>query len=101
MKIMEVVQISLSICGGISIIGGAFAVVHKWISPAFKLNKRVEILEDHDKRDYEALRRIAERDSMILEVLSTMIDSQITGNNVEELKKTKAKLTMYLAQNQR
>ena len=101
MEIMEVVQIALSICGGISIIGGAFAGVHKWISPAFKLNKRVEILEDHDKRDYEALRRIAERDSMILEVLSTMIDSQITGNNVEELKKTKAKLTMYLAQNQR
>lgn len=101
MKVIEIVQIALSICGGISIVGGAFAVVHKWISPAFKLNRRVEVLEDHDKRDYEALRHIAERDSMILEVLSTMIDSQITGNNVEELKKTKAKLTIYLAQNQR
>lgn len=101
MKVIEIVQIALSICGGISIAGGAFAVVRKWISPAFKLNKRVEVLEDHDRRDYEALRHIAERDSMILEVLSTMIDSQITGNNVEELKKTKAKLTVYLAQNQR
>ena len=47
------------------------------------------------------LRRIAERDSLILEVLSTMLDSQISGNNVEELKKTKQKLTNYLAQNQR
>jgi len=31
----------------------------------------------------------------------TMLDSQISGNNVEELKKTKQKLTNYLAQNQR
>ena len=67
----------------------------------FRLNKRVETLEEHDKRDFESLQRIAERDSLILEVLSTMLDSQISGNNVEELKKTKQKLTEYLAQNQR
>ena len=97
----EFVQIFLSICGGVSIVGGAAAVIFKWITPAFRLNKRVETLEEHDRRDYESLRRIAERDSLILEVLSTMLDSQISGNNVEELKKTKQKLTNYLAQNQR
>ncbi len=101
MSISEFIQFFLSICGGISIIGGAAAVLVKWIAPAFRLNKRVEILEDHDKRDFETLKRIAERDSLILEVLSTMLDSQISGNNVEELKKTKQKLTNYLAQNQR
>lgn len=101
MSISEFIQFFLSICGGVSIIGGAAAVIFKWITPAFRLNKRVEILEDHDKRDFETLKRIAERDSLILEVLSTMLDSQISGNNVEELKKTKQKLTNYLAQNQR
>ena len=90
MSISEFVQIFLSICGGVSIVGGAAAVIFKWITPAFRLNKRVERLEEHDKRD-----------SLILEVLSTMLDSQISGNNVEELKKTKQKLTEYLAQNQR
>ena len=87
MSISEFVQMFLSICGGVSIVGGAAAVIFKWIAPAFRLNKRVEILEDHDKRDFETLKRIAERDSLILEVLSTMLDSQISGNNVEELKK--------------
>lgn len=87
MSISEFVQIFLSICGGVSIVGGAAAVIFKWITPAFRLNKRVETLEEHDRRDYESLRRIAERDSLILEVLSTMLDSQISGNNVEELKK--------------
>lgn len=101
MSISEFMQIFLSICGGVSIVGGAAAVIFKWIAPAFRLNKQVETLEEHDRRDYESLRRIAERDSLILEVLSTMLDSQISGNNVEELKKTKQKLTNYLAQNQR
>lgn len=101
MSIQEFIQFFLSICGGVSIIGGAAAVIFKWITPAFRLNKRVETLEEHDRQDYESLRRIAERDSLILEVLSTMLDSQISGNNVEELKKTKQKLTNYLAQNQR
>lgn len=101
MSIQEFIQFFLSVCGGISIFGGAATVIFKWIAPAFRLNKRVEILEDHDKRDFETLKRIAERDSLILEVLSTMLDSQINGDNVEELKKTKQKLTNYLAQNQR
>ena len=52
MSISEFVQIFLSICGGISIVGGAAAVIFKWITPAFRLNKRVETLEEHDRRDY-------------------------------------------------
>ena len=101
MSLLETVQLLLSICGGISIIGCAVAVIHKWISPAIKLNERVEVLEQHDRQDFETLKRISERDSMILEVLSTMLDSQISGNNTEQLKKTREKLTQYLTQNQR
>ena len=101
MSLLEAVQLLLSICGGISIIGGAVAVIHKWISPAIKLNERVEVLEQHDRQDFETLKRISERDSMILEVLSTMLDSQISGNNTEQLKKTREKITQYLARNQR
>lgn len=101
MDITEFIQFFLTICGGISLVGGAAAVIFRWIAPAFRLNKRVEVLEDHDKRDFEALKRIEERDALILKVLSTMLDSQITGNNVEELKKTKKELTEYLAKNLR
>ena len=101
MNASEFIQFFLTICGGISIVGGAAAVIFKWITPAFRLNKRVEVLENHDKRDFEALKRIEERDALILKVLSTMLDSQITGNNVEELKKTKKELTEYLAKNLR
>ena len=40
MSISEFVQIFLSFCGGVSIVGGAVAVIFKWITPAFRLNKR-------------------------------------------------------------
>ena len=60
MDVMETIQTILAICGGISVIGGAAAVIHKWIAPAVKLNDRVETLERHDKRDYEAMQEIKE-----------------------------------------
>nr|DAH40263.1 MAG TPA: hypothetical protein [Bacteriophage sp.] len=101
MEIARILQDVLAVCGGISIIGGAVTVVHKWIAPAIKLNERVEVLEDHDRKDFETLKRISERDSLILEVLLTMLDNQIVGDNTEQLKKTKEKLTAYLAQNQK
>lgn len=100
MDIMETVQTILAICGGISVVGGAAAVIHKWISPAIKLSDRVATLEQHDKRDYEAMQEIKERDSLIMETLVTMLNNQISGRNEEQLKKTRDKLISYLAQKQ-
>ena len=89
-----------AVCGGISVIGGAVAVIHKWISPAIKLTTRVKVLEEHDKRDFETMHEIRERDSLIMETLVTMLNSQISGNNVEQLKETRGKLISYLARTQ-
>ena len=100
MDVMETIETILAICGGISVIGGAAAVIHKWIAPAVKLNGRVEALERHDKRDFEAMNEIKERDSLIMETLVTILNSQISGNNEIELKKTRDKLISYLAKTQ-
>ena len=100
MDVMETIQTILAICGGISVIGGAAAVIHKWIAPAVKLNDRVETLERHDKRDFEAMNEIKERDGLIMEALINMLNSQISGNNIEQLKKTRDKLISYLSKQQ-
>lgn len=47
MSISEFVQIFLSICGGVSIVGGAAAVIFKWITSGVPAYKRVETLEEH------------------------------------------------------
>lgn len=100
MDLIEIGQTILAVCGGISIVGGAAAVIHKWVSPAIKLSDRVSMLEMHDKRDYEAMQEIKERDSLIMETLVTMLNNQISGRNEEQLKKTRDKLISYLAQKQ-
>lgn len=100
MDLMEFGKVFLEICGGITLVGGTVKVLYGTVKPGLSIRKRVEVLEDHDKRDYEALKGIAERDSLILEALITMLDSQITGgNNVEELKKTREKLIAHMAKN--
>ena len=58
---MEYVQMVLSLCGAISIIGGAGAVIVKVINPAFKLSKRVEQLEIHTEKDYKRLLALTNR----------------------------------------
>ncbi len=108
MDLTEFAKIFLEICGGITLVGGTAKVVYSAVKPGISLKKRVEVLEDHDRRDYEALKGIADRDALILETLITMLDSQITGNNTEELKKqrrswlhTWRKIKRYIFENLR
>ena len=88
MDLMEFGKVFLEICGGITLVGGTVRVLYGAVKPGISLRERVEVLENHDKRDYEALQGIAERDALIMEALITMLDSQITGNNTDQLKKT-------------
>ena len=97
LDVMELINAVLAVCGGISIIGGAGVVVWKVVRPALSMSRRLETVEARTERDYKELREISARDSLILETLSTMLDSQITGNNVEQLKEQKRKLISYLA----
>lgn len=99
MDFSEFAQYFLEICGGITLLGGTAKVIYSAIKPGLSLKRRVEVLEEHDRRDYDALKGIADRDALILEALITMLDNQITGNNTEQLKKTREKLIAHLAQN--
>ena len=59
----EFIKYFLEICGGITLIGGTAKVVYDAAKPGISLKKRVEVLEDHDKRDYEALKGITDSGS--------------------------------------
>lgn len=97
MDFAEFINSVLAICGGISIIGGAIAIIWKIINPAVKLGKRVELLESKADNDYTAIEDIKSAQSLLCQGMIAMIDSQLSGNNVENLKKTKDNLIKYLA----
>jgi hypothetical protein len=93
---MEVLQAILAICGGISIIGGAGAVLYKIIRPAVVVTKRIDVLEEKSKQDYESLKDLTEANKAICSALLALLDHQIYGNHVEELEKAKEKIRSYL-----
>lgn len=97
MGAIEFVNTLLSICGGVSIIGGAIAVIWKMVNPAVKLGKRVEVLEKKADSDYAAIEDIKEAQSILCQGMIALIDSRLTGNNEENLKKTKDSMIKYLA----
>jgi hypothetical protein len=93
---MEFIQTILAICGGVSIVGGAGAVIYKVIRPAVSVVKRVEALEAKSVKDYTALIDLAEADRAICNALLAMLDHAIYGNHVEKLEAAKEKIKDYL-----
>lgn len=77
----------LAVCGGISIIGGAGAVIYKIIYPALQFSQRVEQLEEHSENDYQRLKGLEEMQKQQSKCLAAMLNHQITGNGIENMKK--------------
>ena len=94
----EFINTFLAICGGVSIVGGAIAVIWKAVNPAVELGKRVEILEGKADKDYVSINEIKEAQSILCQGMIALIDSRLTGNNEENLKKTKDSMIRYLAE---
>lgn len=85
-------QSFLSICGAISIIGGAGAVIWKVIAPAWNLNKRVVKVEERDGEIFERLKTVEDMQKVQSKCLAAMLDHMITGNGVESMKDVKNEL---------
>lgn len=83
---MELLQQILSICGTVSIVGGAGAVIVKIIKPAFQLTKRVNQLEIYNEKDYKRLQSLEEMQKQQSKCLAAMLNHQITGNGIEYMK---------------
>lgn len=83
------IQLFLSICGGISIVGGACAVIWKVIAPAWNLNKRVVNVEQRDSEIFERLKTVEDMQKVQSRCLAAMLDHMITGNGIEHMKDIK------------
>ena len=82
----------LAVCGGISISGGAGAVIYKIIYPALQFSQRVEQLEEHSENDYQRLKGLEEMQKQQSKCLAAMLNHQITGNGIENMKKIRDEL---------
>ncbi len=86
----------LAFCGGISIIGGAVAVLYKWVSPAIKLKSKVDELSEANAELTKKLELLTENTQALCKCVLVLLDSNISGNNIENLKAVKDELQEFL-----
>ena len=96
MSVQETVNLLLAAAGAIVAIGGAAAVIKRWVAPALKLQKRVEQLERHETSDLAAIREMKEANNMTLRGILLLLDTRLHGNNEEETKQLHTEIQTYL-----
>ena len=62
------------------------------IRPAFLLNKRVSQLEVYNDKDYKKLQSLEDMQKQQSKCLAAMLNHQITGNGIDEMKKIRDEL---------
>lgn len=111
-EITITVETLLKIMGVIITLGGATAVISRWLSP-FKilrqnvenkvdradfdeLKKRFDTIESYQRRDHKQLETVELGNEKICKGILAIMDHELTGNSVENLRKTKVELQNYL-----
>lgn len=89
----------MAVCGVISTIGGAGAVIYRFVHPAFKFKKRVELLEEKAERDYRRLNDLSDMQKQQSKCLAAMLNHFITGNGVDNMKKIRDELLQSIIEN--
>ena len=107
---MELITQILAICGAISVIGGAVAVLSGWYkswkATKQKQDNRIEQIEKRITNietsitginqkldnDYKNIRNTRDDMNLLMRSMFNLIENKITGNNIEGLKKTREEL---------
>ena len=83
------VELILSICGGVSIVGGAFAVVWKVVKPMVEIAKKFDAM-DKAHTEYSArLDKLEDMQKVQSRCLAAILDHMITGNGIDHMKDIK------------
>lgn len=113
MDLMNFADTFLKICGGISVIGGAGAIIWRCVSPAVKmkdrverleeiadpgLKDRIESLEDKADKDYKAILKLHELQAGMCQGIIAIMNHEIDGNHIEGLKKRRDDLIEMLTE---
>lgn len=97
MDITSAINTLLAICGGISIIGGAAAVIWKFLLPAVKIKSRVEKLEQNVEKDYHNIEAIKKMQESMSRILIDIMDHQIYGNHTDKMEEDKQELLKLIS----
>lgn len=86
----------LGFCGLIAALWGVWKIVKEAKKPSDDLKKKVEHHEELLNTDNERLKEIEESNKLILRCLMVIINHDITGNGIDDLKAERDELNRFL-----
>ena len=86
----------LYICGFIVSVWGVIKIYKEWQKPKNDLIEQVESHEEQLKKADERLKEIELTDKLILQSLLVIINHDITGNGIDQLKNVRNDLQEFL-----
>lgn len=97
-EIIITIKCLLWICGAVTVIGGAIAIIAKVFVPFKKLKERVAALEKRFEGDHKELEKVEIGIEKICKCTLAITEHELTGNGDEKLRKAKDEMEDYLIQ---
>lgn len=93
-------KVFMYICAALGTVAAATGIVYKLsrsiTKPIKDLTDRVEECERKLLKDHERLNQGDEYNKLVLNAMVTLINHEITGNSIEDLKKRRTEINDYL-----
>lgn len=93
------------ICGFIITLGGATAVISRWLAPIKNLIKRVDDIELEVKNqktfqngDHDRIKDVETGNEKICKCVLAIINHELTGNSVDKMREARDEMQNYLIQ---
>lgn len=86
----------LWVCGFVGAIWGVYKIIIELKKPSDDLKQKVESHEEKLTKDKQRLDDIEQSNKLILNSMLVIINHEITGNGIENMKKARDELQEYL-----
>lgn len=94
----EAIEVILFASGVIVAVGGATAVIVRWITPAIRFRERFNNMEREQCQVKEELKEVRAMSSLMCKGMLAILDHEVTGNSIDKLKSVKDELRNYLTE---
>lgn len=89
----------LTVCGWISIIGGALAVIWRQMSPVLNIMHRISDLEEKTEKMSDKVDTLEQMQKQQSKCLAAILNHMITGNGIEHMKDVRDELLNSIIDN--
>ena len=94
----EAIEVILFASGVIVAVGGATAVIVRWITPAIRFRERFNNMEREQCQVKDDLKEVGAMSSLMCKGMLAILDHEITGNSVTKLVSVKEEIRNYLTE---